>query len=252
LHVAAPLRITRAILPMLQQSHGQIMLVGSGLSRVPPPYYGAYCAAKAAVRTIATQLRRELRTSGVAVTLIDPGSVRTDFSKNAGIPQYDPDWALADPEHVAKRILRGISTRPATLNAVPLHTLAATLGEWFPHFTDRALSGRTPPQQPQRTPAPQPGPPPKAAPIDANLSDFERALEPVTRRMERVKLPAAFLAELLRPGDDVHLSDAAMRWAGMPNKNERAALAEALEALAAGGFLEKTGEERWRVLRAAG
>jgi hypothetical protein len=67
--------------------------------------------------------------------------------------------------------------------------------------------------------------------------------------MERVKLPVAFLAELLRPGSDVHLSDAAMRWAGMPNKNERAAMAEALEALAAGGFLESTGEETWRVVR---
>jgi hypothetical protein len=42
-----------------------------------------------------------------------------------------------------------------------------------------------------------------------------------------------------------------MRWAGMPNKNERAALTEALDALAAGGFLEKTGDERWRVLRSA-
>jgi hypothetical protein len=63
-------------------------------------------------------------------------------------------------------------------------------------------------------------------------------------------LPQAFLAELLRPGGDVHLTDAAMRWAGMPNKNERAALAEALEALTAGGFLERTGEETWRVVRA--
>src|SRR5690349_3906617 len=66
--------------------------------------------------------------------------------------------------------------------------------------------------------------------------DFERALEPVARRMERVKLPAAFLAELLREGRDVHLGEAAMRWAGMPNKNERAALTEALDALEAAGF----------------
>jgi hypothetical protein len=49
----------------------------------------------------------------------------------------------------------------------------------------------------------------------------------------------------------VHLSDAAMRWAGMPNKNERAAMAEALDALAAGGFLERTGDETWRVVRSA-
>ena len=42
-----------------------------------------------------------------------------------------------------------------------------------------------------------------------------------------------------------------MRWAGMPNKNERAALREALDALAAAGYLEPQEEETWRVVRAA-
>jgi len=80
-------------------------------------------------------------------------------------------------------------------------------------------------------------------------TDFERALEPAARRMERVKLSASFLSELLREGKEIHLGDAAMRWAGMPNKNERAALTEALDALAAAGFLERSGKETWRVLR---
>ena len=40
-----------------------------------------------------------------------------------------------------------------------------------------------------------------------------------------------------------------MRWAGMPNKNERAALHEVLDALAQAGFLQADGAERWRVLR---
>jgi short-subunit dehydrogenase len=255
LHVAAPLRITRAALPLLQETRGQVMFVGSGLARVPSPNYGAYCAAKAAVRAMATQLRRELHGTGIAVTYIDPGSVRTNFAKHAGIETQGPDWIPVDADHVARRIVRGTHTRPSILNAVPLHTLGAMLGEWFPRLTDRAMAQHTPPHtpapsapivQPSPTPQPQPGPPP--APPQ---SDFERALQPVSRRMERVKLPSAFIAELLRPGEDVQLSDAAMRWAGMPNKNERAAMAEVLEALAAGGFLEKTGEERWRVVRSA-
>jgi short-subunit dehydrogenase len=248
LHVAAPLRITREALPMLQESHGQVMFVGSGLARVPSPYYGAYCAAKAAVRAMATQLRRELHGTGVAVTYIDPGSVRTNFSKTAGIPSFGPEWAVADAGRVARRIVSAARHRPITLNAVPLHTFGAMLGEWFPGMADRALMRRTPPQP---APVPQPQPQPQPQPPPAAPSDFERALEPVSRRMERVKLPSTFLAELLRPGDDVQLTDAAMRWAGMPNKNERAALAEALDALAAGGFLEKTGDESWRVVRSA-
>ena len=69
--------------------------------------------------------------------------------------------------------------------------------------------------------------------------------------MERVKLPASFLREAMSPGATLELNALAMRWAGMPNKNERAVLREALDALAAGGFLEPAQEETWRVLRAA-
>ena len=83
------------------------------------------------------------------------------------------------------------------------------------------------------------------------MSDFTAALEPVRRRMERVKLEEAFLRDLLVPQTTVSLNDAAMRWAGMPNKNERAAMHEVLDALAAAGFLQPEGEERWRVLRGA-
>ena len=229
------------------------MFVGSGLARVPSPYYGAYCAAKAAVRAMATQLRRELAGTGIAVTYIDPGSVRTNFSKTAGIPDFGPDWAVVDADRVARRIVHAARHRPVTLNAVPLHTFGAMLGEWFPRMADKALAQRIPPPSPPPpVEAPTEAPPqPAPQPEPEQQSDFDRALEPLSRRLERVKLPPAFLAELLRPGADVQLADAAMRWAGMPNKNERAAMAEALEALAAGGFLEKTGDESWRVVRSA-
>ncbi|HEV3153984.1 MAG TPA: SDR family NAD(P)-dependent oxidoreductase [Candidatus Baltobacteraceae bacterium] len=285
LHVAAPLRITRAAFPLLRESGGQVMFVGSGLRRVPAPYYGAYCAAKAAVETLAQQLRRELLGTGVAVTFVDPGSVRTNFAKNAGIPAYGPSWVPVDPDVVAKRIMGAIERRPWRLLAVPWHTLGAILGEWFPHAADK---GVTPPMPASHSHA-------EASPSHAEVSKhpeeskgieeskgpaisshaevskhpeeskgteeshgttngaptFHSALEPIARRLERVRLSPEFLASLLQPGSDVHLSEAAMRWAGMPNKNERAAMAEALDALTAGGFLERTGEESWRVVRSA-
>jgi hypothetical protein len=81
--------------------------------------------------------------------------------------------------------------------------------------------------------------------------EFDRAMEPIARRLERVKLPMQFLRDALVPGTTLSLNNLAMRWAGMPNKNERAAMREALEALAAAGFLEAAGDETWKVLRAA-
>ncbi|HZZ66286.1 MAG TPA: SDR family NAD(P)-dependent oxidoreductase [Candidatus Baltobacteraceae bacterium] len=251
-HVAAPLRIARTALPLLRESGGQILFIGSGLSRVPAPFYGAYCAAKAGIRTAAVQLRRELFGMGIAVTFVDPGSVRTNFAKSAGIAAHGERWTIS-PQKVAQSIVRSFTTRQPQLRVAPMHSLIAMLGEWFPRATDRALQGRTeaasqPAPENFPTPAPAPQPPPAPQPA-AQGSDLERALSPVARRMERVKLPASFLAELLETSRDVHLSDAAMRWAGMPNKNERAAMAEALDALAAGGFLERTGDETWRVVR---
>jgi hypothetical protein len=83
------------------------------------------------------------------------------------------------------------------------------------------------------------------------MSRFAEALAPLQRRMERVKLGESFVRELLVPQTTISLNDAAMRWAGMPNKNERAALHEVLDALTQAGFLQPEGEERWRVLRRA-
>jgi len=42
-----------------------------------------------------------------------------------------------------------------------------------------------------------------------------------------------------------------MRWAGMPNKNERGLTAEVLDALVRAGYLEPIGHEKYRVLREA-
>jgi hypothetical protein len=88
-----------------------------------------------------------------------------------------------------------------------------------------------------------------AEPSDpAAAADFDAALEPLRRRMERVKLSERFVRDLLRADAVLDAHEIALRWAGMPNKNERAATSEVLDALAAAGFLERDGE-RYRVLR---
>ena len=253
LHVAAPLRLTREALPALQAARGQVFFVGSGLARVPAPGFGAYAPAKAAVRAAAIQLRRELRPLGVAVTYIDPGAVETEFSEASGMERSSSDVVVA-PGRVARRILRATRTRPRRVNAVPWQTAAVVFGEWFPRLADAAIARLVDKPKPKAVIVQDAPPQPailEAEPETPQRTPFEAALEPVARRMERVKLPAAFLGQQLQPGHELHLADVAMRWAGMPNKNERAAVAEALEALAAGGFLEKTGEETWLVLRSA-
>jgi short-subunit dehydrogenase len=244
LHVAAPLRIARAALPQLERSHGQLVFVGSGLARVPLPVYGAYAPVKAAIRAAAIQLRRELRPRGVAVTYVDPGLVATEFHTAMGTRRSSRIKAVS-PQRVARAILRGIERRAATVNAVPWQTAGTVAGELLATLADPAIA-RMAPERVAEQPAP-------AIVTEASrpASPFDEALAPVARRMERVKLPPDFVRALFVPGTVLELNDVAMRWAGMPNKNERAALGEVLAALTAAGYLEPTGEETWKVARAA-
>jgi short-subunit dehydrogenase len=245
LHVAAPLRIARAALPRVRETRGGFVFVGSGLARVPAPGYGAYCAAKAAVRAVSTQLRRELRKDGVFVMYVDPGVVATGFSEASGTEPSD-GWWVGSPDAVALRVLHGIERRSARVNAQPWQTAVTVLAEWMPGLTDMVVTSVVAPPIAQ-PPAAHPAAESAAQETDA----FSQAIDPVRRRMERVNLEERFVRSLLVPDSTIELHDAAMRWAGMPNKNERAVLHEVLDALAAAGFLEATGEERWLVRRAA-
>lgn len=242
LHVAGPLRIARAVIPHLETTHGQLTFVGSGVGRVPLPQWGAYALTKAALRAAAIQLRRELRARRIAVTYVDPGVVATEFHANSGI-ELNVGFA-ASPQSVARRILRGIGRRRAVVHGVPWQTAVTTLGEWSGALADsvvidRFAARRRPVEESHDSAA------------NETLTTFEKALEPVARRMERVKLPPAFLRDALVPGAALELNALAMQWAGMPNKNERAALRESLDALVAGGYLERLGDETWSVVRAA-
>lgn len=248
LHAAAPLRLARASLAAVTEAGGGFVFIGSGLARVPAPEYGAYAPAKAAIRAAAIQLRRELRANGVFVTYVDPGVVDTEFSHASGMEAHPAAWH-ATPQHVARRIFNGIERRARRVNAVPWQTAAVVLAEWLPSLADAAMANVvvTPRQQP--VVADETGAAAAPAPIVAN--DYDSAIEPLRRRMERVKLGEPFVRSLLVPGDAIDLNEAAMRWAGMPNKNERAALAEVLHALERAGLLEAQGDGRWKVLRDA-
>jgi short-subunit dehydrogenase len=91
---------------------------------------------------------------------------------------------------------------------------------------------------------------PPAEAVTAVATPFETALEPHRRRMEKLNLRESFVRDVLVPGATLDLGEMALRWAGMPNKNERAITEEVFEALADAGFLERSADHGYRVLRA--
>ena len=68
-------------------------------------------------------------------------------------------------------------------------------------------------------------------------SSFDAALESLQRRMTRAKLTTDFVRSLLIVDNVIDVGEAAMRWAGMPNKHERSLTSEVFFALAEWGFL---------------
>ena len=73
----------RVIPPMRRQGHGRIVQCSSILGIVPYRWRGAYNASKFALEGLSLTLRMELAGSGIHVSLIEPGPIRSRFTANA-------------------------------------------------------------------------------------------------------------------------------------------------------------------------
>lgn len=76
-NVFGALAVTQAALPLLRETHGRIIFMSSVSGQIAPPFVGAYAASKFALEAIADAMRVELAPSGVGVSIIEPGNVRT-------------------------------------------------------------------------------------------------------------------------------------------------------------------------------
>ncbi|MDE1497135.1 SDR family NAD(P)-dependent oxidoreductase [Xenorhabdus bovienii] len=77
INVTGHLLVTQFALPFIRSTKGRIINVTSGLGNVAVPYLGAYSIAQFAKRAFTDVLRRELRHSGVSVSVVQPGKIYT-------------------------------------------------------------------------------------------------------------------------------------------------------------------------------
>jgi NAD(P)-dependent dehydrogenase (short-subunit alcohol dehydrogenase family) len=87
--LVAPAELTRLVLPgMLQRKHGAIINIASvaGHIGLDPLYTGA----KAGIRGFSLGLRRQIRGSGVSVSCISPGFIRTNMTRGLHLPMPGP------------------------------------------------------------------------------------------------------------------------------------------------------------------
>lgn len=82
-NVFAVVDLTQACLPLLLQSKGLIVNIGSVSGVLTTPFAGVYCASKAALHSLSDALRMELAPFDVRVLTVQPGAIDTGFAQRA-------------------------------------------------------------------------------------------------------------------------------------------------------------------------
>lgn len=89
--------LTRAAIPVMrEQRFGLIVNISSSSGRVGHPGSAAYCAAKFAVGGFSEAVGKEVAPFGVRIVAVEPGSMRTDWTRVAStrnldlLPDYQP------------------------------------------------------------------------------------------------------------------------------------------------------------------
>jgi uncharacterized oxidoreductase len=92
INLLGPIRLTTALLPLLQQQpHSTIMTVSSGLAFVPLAPTPTYCATKAAIHSYTQSLRYQLKDTTTKVVELIPPYVATDLmDSSANDPRAMP------------------------------------------------------------------------------------------------------------------------------------------------------------------
>jgi NAD(P)-dependent dehydrogenase (short-subunit alcohol dehydrogenase family) len=76
-NLVGQIAVTQALLPALREARGRIVFVGSIAGRSALPFLGPYAASKHALEAVADSLRVELQPWGIAVSIVEPGTIRT-------------------------------------------------------------------------------------------------------------------------------------------------------------------------------
>jgi short-subunit dehydrogenase/putative flippase GtrA len=127
---------------MAGRGRGRILNVASMVAFMPVPYFSAYAASKAYVRSFSASLRAELRPRGVLVSCLFPGYVRTNFdvASQADSPAYrELSYKMgASPEMVARAGARLLESGAAERVAGAMNRAAA----FFIRFIPKGLMAR--------------------------------------------------------------------------------------------------------------
>jgi hypothetical protein len=97
--------LARAVLPHLVETEGTLVFVGSFAGQYPRPFNPVYAATKWWVRGFAHSVAAQVGDDGVAVSVVNPTEVRSEFAVEGETfeERFDPG-EVTEPEEVADAI----------------------------------------------------------------------------------------------------------------------------------------------------
>ncbi len=155
LNLLGMVRCTRAALPMLLESRGHLVNIGSLAGKAAARYIGAYPASKFAVTAYTQQLRLELGPQGLHVLLVCPGPIAREQQRDyvdltfrgdelerlppsARLPGAGTKARPVAPDRLAAAIVRACERRQCELIWPPIarwlfavQQLSPRLGDWL-------------------------------------------------------------------------------------------------------------------------
>ncbi len=136
--VEAVAHLTTLVLPgMVDRGTGAVLNVASTAAFQPMPGQAGYAACKAFVLSYTHAVRTELKGTGVSVTALCPGPVKTEFVEQAGFTDQEatkamPGFMWVDAEVVAEQAVDGMVKGRAVVIPGLANKITAASGQITP------------------------------------------------------------------------------------------------------------------------
>lgn len=136
--VEAVVELCSRVLPgMVERGRGAVLNVASVGSFQPLPGQAGYGASKAFVLSYTQGIQGELKGTGVTITALCPGPVRTEFGETAGLDQAESEAALprfmwVEADEVARAGVAGLDRGRSVVIPGPANAVAAQAGRLVP------------------------------------------------------------------------------------------------------------------------
>ena len=122
---------------MVERGRGAVINIASTAAFQPIPGTATYAATKAFVLSLSEAVHEELKGTGVTVTAVCPGPVRTEFTRVAGIEQAEeqlPGMFWMSSEAVAKAAVDGAENGKRVVVPGLINRAGALTGQHTPRM----------------------------------------------------------------------------------------------------------------------